>query len=239
MKQTITVLGIAAVLLATGNITNAQTKPTVTVTPKVTKTASPSAAVVEKEVQQLKEKVAAITERKKNQKAVAGTITAVNDKSIAISTEDNGNLEVKIDETITQFYQIAGATKKEIKKDAFKKDNYVIVTGPLQDRTITANAIYIDEKYVAMSGKITEVNKGDFSIKVATQDKETYTLDIQSKTTQQIINIKTLALEKTGFTKLKEGDTIHFVIKKSSEDAKKTRFDAHKIVVIPQEYFQK
>ena len=57
-------------------------------------------------------------------------------------------------------------------------------------------------------------------------------------TTQQLMDIKTLELSKVGFSKYKEGDTIHFVFKKIA-GAKENRYTALKVVIIPQEYFQK
>jgi hypothetical protein len=92
--------------------------------------------------------------------------------------------------------------------------------------------------YAVLSGKITDINKDDFSIKVSTTDKDTYTLDIENSTNQTLMDIKTLELDKIGFSKLKEGDTIHFVIKKTGTEKEK-RFTAIKLVIIPQEYFQK
>ncbi|EKE14431.1 MAG: hypothetical protein ACD_12C00509G0001 [uncultured bacterium] len=53
-----------------------------------------------------------------------------------------------------------------------------------------------------------------------------------------MINIKTLLKETIGFSKLKEGDTVHFVVKKTGTE-KNNEYSAYKILVIPQEYFIK
>lgn len=203
------------------------------------KDSSPSAAITQTEVQDLKEKIATkVAElRKKNQKAVAGKITSIKDKSIMIKNNDDAEYEVKVDEALTKVYRI-GVTKKEIKSTDLKVGLYIIATGPIIDKTIDANYIYQDEQFTVLSGKITEINKDDFFIKVLTTDKDTYTLDIENSTGQQLMDIKTFELDKVGFSKLKEGDTIHFVIKKTGTE-KENRYTATKIVIVPQEYFQK
>ena len=203
--------------------------------------ASSSAEPTESDIVDLKEKIATkVAElRKKNQKAVAGTIKSIKAKIITIVTADDSEYEVKVDDTLTNIYLVSGTTKKEIKLTDLEKGNYIIVNGPTLDKSIDANSIYLDEEYEVRSGTISEVNKDDFSIKVVTTLKDTYTLDIENKTTQQLMNIKTLALEKIGFSKMKEGDTVHFVVKKTGTEGKDNRYSALKIVIIPQEYFLK
>lgn len=210
--------------------------------------ASPSASVkttvtptpVDNALQELKEKVESkISEKLKNTKAVAGVVTKVDKSNLTIETDNKDTYDIKLDDTLTNYYQISGTSTKELEKEDIEKGDYIIVTGPQFDKSINANVIYVDEKYIVGSGKITEVNKDDYSIKVLTEDKETYTLDIQTKTQQQIVNIKTLELERIGFSKLKEGDTIHFIFIKSDPLGKEVRFDAEKILIIPQEYFLK
>ena len=163
---------------------------------------------------------------------------------LKIKTWKDEDIEVKIDPDLTKFYQVSGGQKKEVKSDAVKKGTYIIVTGLIKDKTIEANFIYLDELFVVGSGKVTEVNSQDFFIGVVTIDKENYKLDVETFTKQQMLNIKTLSVETVGFSKIKEGDTIHFVVKKTesnSADAEKelNRFAAQKILIIPQEYFQK
>jgi hypothetical protein len=46
-------------------------------------------------------------------------------------------------------------------------------------------------------------------------------------------------MEKSGFSKIKEGDTVHFVVKKTGEEKELNRYSAQKILVIPQEFFIK
>lgn len=207
-------------------------------------TASKSANIIEdKESKNFREKIASTVAElyKKNQKAIVGKVLTQNDNNLKIKSEDENEYDIKMDNTLTKIYQISGGQKKEIKISDVKKDSYVIVTGPLIDKTTNANLIYLDEQFLVKSGKITEVNKTDYFLKVLTTEKDNYILDIESYTKQQILNIKTLNIEVTGFSKIKEGDTIHFVVKKGDlvEGKEINRYPAQKILVIPQEYFVK
>lgn len=241
MKQK-TIILFAAVLAFSSISVQAQS-PTTTLTPVVTVTTTKTTTTptpVDDTLQHLKEKVASkISEKMKNSKAVSGVVTKMGDKSVIIKTDDAETIEIKLDDALTNYYQISGVSTKEIKKDVIEEGTYVIATGPQFDNSINANVIYVDEKYMVRSGKISAVNKTDFSLEVVTNDKETITLDVQTGTTQQIINIKTLAAEKIGFSKYKEGDTIHFIVKRTKPLEDETRFDGVKILVIPQEFFLK
>jgi hypothetical protein len=210
-------------------------------TPSVVASSSPTIEV-DKDIQQLKDKVAnKVSEiRKENNKAVSGFITNIEGSLIKLS--NNGEInQVKIDDTLTKFFKVLGTTKKEIKNSDLSKDDYAIVSGVVTDNIITANVVLIDENFLVDSGKITEINKDNYSIKVLTSDKNTYNLDIESSTKQYMIDIKTLAIEKVGFSKLKEGDTVHFVIKKGAKPpaGDNNNYSAYKILLIPQEYFIK
>lgn len=198
-------------------------------------------AVDETEIKDFKDKIASkVAElQKKDQKSVAGYVVKNDKTQISIKSEDKKNFQIKIDDILTKVYKISGATKKEIQVEDLIKNDYLIVTGPASDTTVTANEIYVDEKYLAKVGRVTEVDKTNFSLKLMTPEKEEYSLDVESNTTQSMLNIKTLVVEKSGFSKIKEGDMIHFVVKKSQLEQKNNQFSAKKILTIPQEFFIK
>jgi len=206
-------------------------------TPTQEASASPS-VVVDKDIQQLKDKIAnKVSEIRKQNRAISGFVTSIDGNNMKLSTTGEVN-QVKFDDSLTKVFKVLGTTKKEIKKEDVEKNDYVIASGVVSDNIITANVILIDENFVADSGKITEINKEDYNIKVLTTDKSTYSLDIETTTKQYMVNIKTLLLEAIGFSKLKEGDTVHFVVKKSGTE-KNNNYSATKILIIPQEYFIK
>ena len=205
--------------------------------------ATASATPTDKNSKILLEKLASTVEadRKKNQRAYAGVITAITDTTLtvaAVTGADTKTYSVKLDDTLTALYRIVGSTKKDIKKSDLKKGDYVIITGQMLGDTLEANEVYIDEQFLVRTGTITDINKSDYYLKVTTPDKEEYTLDIQNSTRQFMYNIKTKSIESSGFSKLKEGDSIHFVVSKTNPGGskEKNRFDAVRILIIPQEF---
>jgi hypothetical protein len=207
-------------------------------TPSATASASPT-VVVDKDIQQLKDKIAnKVSEiRKENNKAISGFVLSINENTMKLNNNQDVN-QVKFDDTLTKAFKILGTTKKEIKTSDIEKNDYAIVSGVVADNVITANVVLIDENFLVDSGKITEINKENYNIKVLTSDKNTYSLDIDIGTKQYLINIKTLERETIGFSKLKEGDMVHFVVKKTGTE-KDNNYSAVKILIIPQEYFIK
>lgn len=210
-------------------------------------TSSPSAKLSPSEtpgqnsaIENLKEKVANKVEelRKKNNRAIAGFVLKISKTSIQIKTPANDDYEVKLDETLTKYYKVLGTTQEESKLSDIGKGDYIIVTGVITDKIINANSVFTDEAYLVESGKITQVDKDNYILKVITTDKTIYSLSIETTTKQQIINIKTLEAEGTGFSKIKEGDSVHFTAKIKGTE-KNNEYQAGKILIIPQEYFIK
>lgn len=207
-------------------------------TPSIDASSSPT-VVVDKDIQQLKDKIAnKVSEiRKQNNKAISGFVLSIDGNTMKLSNEGEVN-QVKFDDTLTKVFKVLGTTKKEIKSEDISNNDYAIASGVVSDNIITANVVLIDENFLVDSGKISEINKDSYNIKVLTSDKKTYSLDIETTTKQYMINIKTLLLETIGFSKLKEGDTVHFVVKKTGTE-KDNNYSATKILIVPQEYFIK
>lgn len=209
--------------------------------------ASPSAKTtqipqtLEKDVQNLKDKIATkVAElRKKNLKAMAGVVLDNGDNNFRIRTLTETEYKINVDKDLTNTYQILTNQKKDIKLSDVVKGDYILVTGLVIDKTINANFIYKDEQYLVGTAKVTEVNKDDNYIKVLTSEKDVMIFDVDDSTKLQIIDSKTLDVEAAKFSKLKEGDTVHFVFKKTGREKEVNRFNAEKILIIPQEYFIK
>ncbi len=213
------------------------TQPENTIAPTSANTPVPTENL-DSEVDKLKEKVAEkVSELSENSDEVtAGVITKIADNSFSLNT-DNSEVEVTTDNTLTSYYEVQSTSFLEVKRDNFIKGDYIFVIGPEINGVITANAVYKDQKFMVLTGKITKVNQTDFSIDILSLDKTTYTLDIQTTTNQRLLNIKTLALEAIGFSKLKEGDSIHVVVKSNLKNPKSTRYDASRLLIVPNEYF--
>ena len=206
-----------------------QTKPTEGISPTDN---------LDKEVDKLKEKVAEkVSELAENSDQVtSGVVNSIDKSSLTVRSDDR-EVEVSIDDTLTTYYEVQGANFREVKSDNIVKNDYIFVIGPEINGVITANAIYKDQKYIVLTGKITKVNQSDYSVEMLSLDKTSYTLDIQTHTNQRLLNIKTLELEAIGFSKLKEGDAIHVVVKGNLKDPKSTRYDASRLLIVPNEYF--
>jgi len=196
-------------------------------------------STVDKQIQNFKDKIAnKVAEmQKKDQKAVAGIIESISTETISFKTPDEKIIEGKISEATTTFYQISSLGNKEIKLSDLKKGDYIIASGLISGDSITVSYIYVDERYFVNSGKITEINKEDYYIKVITSEKNNFTVDVETYTKVKILNIKSLEIEKSGFSKFKEGDSVHIVYKITGEEKEQNRFSAQTILIIPQEYF--
>lgn len=234
MKKTILLLIIGYFLLiGLKYVVLAQTKDS-------TDSAKPTESSEQKAIDNFKEKVASKVQElmKKNNKAFSGKVISISENLIKIKNLENKEFEVKIDSTLTKFYKITGSSQKEIKFSDIDKNDYLIISGVINDKTIDANAVFLDQSFLVDSGKVIEIDKENYNLKIIASDKTIYNLSIETFTKQQILNIKTLELEKTGFSKIIVGDRIHFVVPIKG-DEKDNSYQAKKILIIPQEYFIK
>lgn len=205
-------------------------------------TSTDSAGRKSKEVEQLKEKIAQKVANivKKDTKAYAGYVQEVKGKIIKIKgTGDTVVTQIETDDVLTKYFQIGTVEKKDADFKDIEKGDYIIISGPRDAEKVNANTIYIDTPYSVGSGKITEVDSVANTIRVVTLDRADLILDIETTTTLQIMDSKTLELGKLGFSKIKIGDTVHFAFKRSETPNKDKKYTAGKIVLIPQEFFEK
>lgn len=205
-------------------------------------TSTDSAGRKSKEVEQLKEKIAQKVANivKKDTKAYAGYVQEIKGKIIKIKgTGDTVVTQIETDDVLTKYFQIGTVEKKDADFKDIEKGDYIIISGPRDAEKVNANTIYIDTPYSVGSGKITEVDSAANTIRVVTLDRADLILDIETTTTLQIMDSKTLELGKLGFSKIKIGDTVHFAFKRSETPNKDKKYTAGKIVLIPQEFFEK
>mgnify|MGYP001124504865 CR=1 FL=1 len=202
-------------------------------------TNDPAKKVSEKEVKILKEKIASKVAqlRQENLQALSGKIIDIKNNEIEIKDYNDQRKIVNIDDLLTKYYSIKNNQKKEISFSNLKRGDYIIVSGIYTDKGINADIIFVDEKYLVDFGKVVEINKNEYWLKISTLTNENIYIDIETFTKQWLLNIKTLEIEKIGFSKIKEGDMIHFVANGELND--KNRFSTQKILIIPQEYFLK
>jgi len=243
MKKTLLICLLSLTCLSFPVVTVA-----VTATNSAEKTASDAAektvtltqdqeAAAKKMRDRLANKVAEITQ--KNNKAVSGFVKEKQKNAFTLTSLEGKDTSIKLDDTLTKYYQVVSNKRQEVKYDNIEKNDFVIVSGVNNDEGVTANFVYIDEVFKILSGKVTEVDKDNYQLKVTTTEKDNYSLNIESSTKQFLLNVKTLELEKSGFSKIKEGDTIHFTFRFAQKDKDNLIVTPQRLVVIPQEYFQK
>lgn len=193
-----------------------------------------------KQIVELKEKVASKVAQlqKENTQGISGYITEIKNDSYFIQNQKGDIYQIITDPIITKYYQIIDNQRKEIDKEDLSKDQYVIIDGIINGNQIEANAIYVDEYFLINLGQVVEINKNEYWIKVITLEKESFILDIETYTKKFLLNIKNLELETIGFSKIKEGDNVHLVIKKKGIKPLE-RASALRLIIIPQEYFHK
>lgn len=241
MNKNIIIIGLA-ISYAFSFVTQAHAVTPLTPSPTVqaTSSATPSESedtTLNKTVQSLKDKIENKVEQmnKKSRKIVKGYISSIKDSTIQLKSETDVAYTVTLDDTITTIKTASVADQDELEISDLAKDDYILVSGPLIENQISANLIFVQTQYKVIQGQITSINKDSFTVDVLTLDKDAFTLDIEDKTKQVLMNSKTLALEKSGFSKFQVGDNVHAVIIKPAQDAKTVQ--TVRTLIIPQEYF--
>lgn len=196
---------------------------------------------ISKEVQKLKDnlvnKVAQI--QKKELRVIVGKVTDVAASNIKVTGEDATVYTVTLDDVVTKYFSLKTGVKKELEASDVIKGDYVIVAGIVAGTKVTANSIYVDSQVIVGTGNVATLDKNDFSLVVNSFSRERYTIDIESATKIALLDSKSLELETAGFSKIKEGDAVHFVLKVTGKEQEKNRYSAQKLLIIPQEYFIK
>lgn len=200
---------------------------------------SPSAQE-EKKIDQLKEKIASkVAEIQNNNNfGVSGYVESIKNNLIGINNDLGETYQIKTDEVITKYYQVINNKRNEIELKEIQKGDFIIATGIIDGNQVDANNIYKDENFSIQAGQVIEINKNEYWLKVNTLEKEAIILDIETYTKKFLLNIKNYQLEPVGFSKIKEGDSIVFVIKKTS-NKQISRASVIKMIIIPQEFFLK
>lgn len=195
---------------------------------------------VTEDVLNLKEKVASkVAElKKKDDQAYVGYLKEKKDDQLIIISQNKDRWQIKLDDVTTKYFKITGYSQKEIKREDLNIDDYLIVSGVLINNEVLANYVYLDQPYIVGQGRIIEVDKENYNLKIISSDKTVYNLSIETFTKQYLMNIKSLELEKIGFSKIINGDYLHFSAKIKG-DEKENTFSPEKIIIIPQEYFLK
>ncbi len=212
--------GICFIILALfsqNQIKAATTSPTPKTTLSPTVVSSPvptSPSVVEKlkKIETLKEKIATkVAEiRKKERSAISGIVKKIEKNSLTVS-KTSGDQTVTFSED-TIFYAFKSGSRQEIKASTIKENDTVTIFGYFDEpkTTFSAKYIYLEDLPVHIRGKVSDIDKANFTITVKEKqgnvvvDVETYT-----KTVSYDRNKKSFTT--SGFSKIKLGDTVHII----------------------------
>lgn len=199
---------------------------------------SSDSGTLSEEVDKIKDQVAEkVEELAKVQKAFSGRVSSLGDATIILDNSNDDKTEVSVDKDLTNFFEVSSSKITTLSQEDIEENNYIFAVGPEIGGVITANEVYRDQEYFVASGKITEVDEGNYTVKVVSVDKTNYILDIEKSTKSSMLDIKTLETDSIGFSKFKEGDSIHFVVKKNAESSEENRYSATRVLIIPNEYF--
>ncbi len=196
------IVAIIAVLLLAASVNAA------TATPSATGTATPTS-----QIDDLKERLATkVAELRQTQrKAIWGTIKAVSISTFTLETKTN-DLKIELTDDIKVFQMIKGK-RTELKTDDLAKDDIATVFGEYDTGLdlLKAKVVVLQAKpLVRVSGKVTQIDREEFTVTLTTEDNQEYIIDIE-KTTQALAFSPEKGLVKGGFSKLETGRTIHVV----------------------------
>lgn len=201
------------------------------------KTSNPSVTTIIdklKQIEVLKEKIATkVAELRQNEKSgVWGTVQSVKDTTITLSSETSQK-EISYSED-TIFFKMKDGQKGEPldakKAMKLKNGDQIAVLGYFDSShsNFSAKYIYIEGKPVPLRllGKIADIDKTNYTVTVNTLSDNTL-VDIETYTKIYTYN-KNTGLAKAGFSRLKQGDTVHIFA--TAGDQEEGRVSADKLI---------
>jgi hypothetical protein len=201
--------------------------------------ASPSAASLkDKQVEDLKDRLATkVAQLSQSQRsAISGPVKATSITSFTVETKTK-DMKIELADSIKVFQYLKGKRTTLTLDDIEKGDN-VVVFG-VYDTTldlIKASIVFIDSSHeVRVSGKISAIDKTDFTITVQGAGNTSTLVDVE-KTTRAFDWVTGKGLEKGGFSKLTVGAIC--TVTGSLVPKETNRMSASRIVqvVSPEEY---
>lgn len=170
-------------------------------------TATPSA--IDEIKERLATKVAEL--RQVEKRAFFGTVKAKSLSTLTVETKTK-DIKIELNDDI-KVVQIIKGKRTNLTIDNVEKGDVVSFLGDYDSAIdlLKASLIFIEGTFpTRLSGKVTKIDREDFSLTVGASDNQTYTVDIE-KTSKVLRWDKVNKITKSGFSKMTEGETIHFV----------------------------
>ncbi|MFZ5845260.1 MAG: hypothetical protein ACOY0S_02215 [Patescibacteria group bacterium] len=178
-----------------------------------TPTATPEASTKQKQIEDLKERLATkVAElRSLTRRAIAGTTKTISLSSFTVETATK-DIKIELTDDIKVIQYLKGSRTKLTVDDLDKGDN-VVVFGEYETTLdlLRAKVIFIQAALpIFVSGTVTEIDKDEFTLTLTTPDAKNIIVDIEKYTkTQQWTSGS--GITKSGFSKINLGDTLHVV----------------------------
>ncbi len=194
--------------------------------------ATSSSTVIDKlkQIEILKEKIATkVAEIRASEKGgVLGVVKSVAKSKLNIKTKESEIIVDYLEDTI--FYSLTDAEKTETSAAKIKEGEQITAFGYFDNTktSLSAKYIYLTPLTIHLIGKITDINKEDFTITVK-EPQGNMLIDIE--TTSKMLQISPdKKLAKIGFSKLKIGDITH--ITGTPNKKEENRLSATRIITV-------
>lgn len=236
MTKRLALIAIVSSFLLISSASLAQEKTT----PKPSsKTASASAAIDDKKVKELKEKLATqVAQLRESQKrGFLGEVASSSKTSFTLVTL-TGEIRIRYTED-TKFFKLTSKGRTEAKSDELKNGLTAASIGLFdeENKQLNAKAVILQgTPLIIKTGEITEINKTDAVVTVKDANGQNLTIDYEKTTVADEVN-SSKKVARSGLSRFATGDQILAWVVTSDEDSKK--FSARRLVRIPKELFTK
>ncbi len=208
-----------------------------TTTPSPTASPSPTGIIGSLEnnlekIKLLKDKVATkVAEIRSNEKkAFFGKVTALGKDDLTLDLGKSETITVKPSEDTNYYTLDQNGDRNDSSKSKLKEGTPLSVFGyfDLGNKQIDAKYIYIGPIPLHLVGKITDLDRKNFTVSIKTMSQDDWTIDIETFT--KTLTISKGSLQKGGFSKLSPGDLVHITGQVNSKE--KNRASALRILVL-------
>lgn len=232
MRKILLALLLASITIYPSTAFAAVSSPTPTIDAGKTASASSQSAAIDQQINKLKDQIASRVAQLKlvEKRAIIGTVTENTNNQITITDTQDNTRYVDVDE-LTKFNN--PNTKGTFGISDMTKGTFIGVLGLYNKESKKILARFIDvvsfPKYT--SGIIASIDKVNYLIHVTTADTADIPVDIEN-VTKQYIYTKAGGVQKSGFSKMKEGERVTIIGFPNAKD--KSHIIASRIILFPE-----
>lgn len=178
-------------------------------------TATPAEGVKQKQIEDLKERLATKVAELRNlqKRAIFGKVKSQTVSTMTIETPTN-DIKIEITDTIKVIQLLKGTRTKLTTNDVDNGDT-VSVFGEYDTTldVLKAKVIFIDNAtpLLFVAGRVTKKDDDEFTLTIETVDSAPFTIDVERNTKTFSWSKEDGTITKSGFSKITIGDTVHIV----------------------------